>query len=122
MFTALSVLDPQMMMETGMTPTRTKADLRGKNAPHMMVKVGFTALIEKQAALASSANEILTGKLAGLLQLDQHDDADDKSKLRAELMQLNELIKNEIEQYTIDLHSHRKSGVVGLLYGRQGGV
>ena len=48
--------------------------------------------------------------------------ADDKSKLRAELMQLNELIKNEIEQYTIDLHSHRKSGDVGLLYGRQGSV
>ena len=84
MFTALSVLDPQMMMETGMTPTWTKADPRGKNAPHMMVKVGFTALIEKQAALASSANEILTGKLAGLLQLDQHDDADDKSKLQTE--------------------------------------
>ena len=50
MFTALRVLDPQMMMETGMTPTRTKADPRGENAPHMMVKVGFTALIEKQAA------------------------------------------------------------------------
>ena len=54
MFTALSVLDPQKMMETGMTPTRTKADPRGKNAPHMMVKVGFTALIEKQVALAPS--------------------------------------------------------------------
>ena len=43
-------------------------------------------------------------------------------KLKAELMQLNELIKNDIEQYTIDLHSQRKSGVVGLLYGRQGSV
>lgn len=115
MFMALSVLDPQMMMETGMTPTKTKAEPRTKSPP-MMVKADFTALVEKQAAMTANANDQLINKLAGLLQLDQPDDADEKSKLRAELLQLNELIKNESEGYIIDLHAQRKVEVVALLY------
>ena len=39
-----------------------------------------------------------------------------KAALRAELGELNALIKEEDEQYIIDLHKNRKKAIVTLLY------
>ena len=42
---------------------------------------------------------------------------DEKSALRAELAQLNDLIKNEPEHNIKEPHKGRKAEVVSLLYG-----
>jgi hypothetical protein len=77
MFMALSVLDPRMMMETSMTPPKTKAKPRTKSPP-MVVKADFNAVVEKHAAMTATAKDQLIIKLTELLHLDQPDDADEK--------------------------------------------
>ena len=67
----------------------------------LMGKTDFAELMKAQAQLMETSNNIFIDVLG----------------LRAELAQLNDLIKNEHEHNIKELHKGRKSDVVSLLYG-----
>jgi hypothetical protein len=62
-----------------------------------------------------SSNSSFSDKL-GLLMASSNI-MDEKSALRAELAQLNDLIKIELDHRIKELHKGRKAEIVSLLYG-----
>jgi predicted negative regulator of RcsB-dependent stress response len=80
-----------------------------------MGKTDFAELMKAQAQLMETSNNSFIDKL-GLLMASS-DTMDKKSARRAELAQLNDLIKNEPEHNIKELHKSRKAEVVSLLYG-----
>ena len=114
MYLSLSVLDSHMVLDGSHTPQKTQREPRTKSPP-LMGKTDFAELMKAQAQLMKTSNNSFIDKL-GLLMASS-DTMDKKSALRAELAQLNDLIKNEPEHNIKELHKGRKTEVVSLLYG-----
>ena len=113
---SLSVLDIKLQAESGCISQVAQNKNNKRSSPVQFSKEDFSELTSKMAAArASEQSNMLTEIQKVFSTVDQQEDSN--SKLRRELIELNELLKSEDDLEMINLLKQRKKEAYKLLLG-----